>query len=190
MTLFQNKMWLPWTAGSVWNVLTDTQALASWTPLSVCGDASPRSLVPGVVLQMKKTGWTSSAWPPMTFTVELVLPYRVIHCAFSARAFHGTLDIRLSSDEGDEATAVAIQVTVEPLASRGRFWMGVPLVRTMIQRQVARAFRHLDLLLERRQEQAEQGTNAAYRCWQRIQAERESFRRQLILQSLRGRSSH
>ncbi|BCL83841.1 hypothetical protein ccbrp13_63060 [Ktedonobacteria bacterium brp13] len=61
-------------------------------------------------------------------------------------------------------------------------------MRGVIQRQVVRAFRKLDTLLEYRQEQVEQGFNVAYRSWQRLQAEREHFRRQFILQSMQDRS--
>lgn len=113
-----------------------------------------------------------------------MLPCQAIRCSFSTKACHGKLDIRLSSEEGDEATTIASSVTVEHAAPQVCFWVYAPLVRSVIQRQVAQAFRKLDMLLENRQEHIEQGCNAVYLAWQSLQTERERYRRQLILQSM------
>jgi hypothetical protein len=181
----QKRIWLPWSCASVWGALIDPQALVFWTQLHVCEEAPDRSLVPGTVLQWEPARPICSCeW---FLTVEQMLPRQAIHCSFSTRAFQGKLDIRFSPEEGDEATSIASVVTVEHVAPHGCFWVFAPLVRGMIQRRVAQAFRMLDALLEYRQEQVEQGFNAVYTYWQRLLIERERFYCRLIAQAMRYR---
>ena len=181
----QLQTWLPWTGASVWKALTDLQALAGWTPLHLCGKVSNGLLVPGIVLQWKTTGQLGSSW--LSLTVEHLRPSHSIDCSFSTRRYRGHLAIQLVPVEGNEATVLATLVTVEQVVPRSCSWMLAPLVRTLIALRIKHAFRRLDALLEERQEQAEQGLNAVYTCWQQVQAERERFHRQLLAQSLHYR---
>lgn len=182
----QKETWLPWTCANVWEVLTNLQALAFWAQLHVCEDAPNRSLVPGAVLQWEKAGHFCATW--LSLTVEQMRPCHLIHCSFSTRACRGSLAIRLTSEEGDEATTLAVLITVEQVVLHRCFWILAPLVRTVISLRIRQAFRRLDALLEDRQEQTEQGVNTVYTYWQQVQAERECFRRQLMAQSTRSRS--
>ena len=166
----RKQVWLPWTRSTVWNMLIQPHTLVYCADLHAWRDEQGRPLESGDMLWWERA--TPLSLHRHLLLIEQVTPSHTIQLRVQSHTCQRIVEIVLEPGEGGEATRIEVNVAGTSRHARFLSWGLDALCTPAINLCIA---------------QAEQGTNAVYLYWRRVQAKRVCLQRQVITEMWRLR---